>query len=102
MEQREPNAESKALGLIEKYVKKFRSMDYTLHPSDIPGESAGKGSNIGWAARKLSAKYPMNIRKDIILTGIDCECAPDTFFLASGTAAPDDSYLPHDSLTSRK
>ena len=78
MEQRELSAESKALGLIESYVKRFRSMDYTLHPSDIPGESAGKGSNMGWAARKLSAQYPVDIRRDVIVTGIDCEPTPET------------------------
>jgi hypothetical protein len=71
MEQREVNGESKALSLIQEFVKKFRSIDYTLHPSDIPGEAAGKGSNIGWAARKLSAKYPISIRKNVIITGID-------------------------------
>jgi hypothetical protein len=71
MEQREVNAESKALSLINEFVKKFRSIDFTLHPSDIPGEAAGKGSNIGWAARKLSARYPMSARKNVIITGID-------------------------------
>ncbi|KAK7427660.1 hypothetical protein QQZ08_005766 [Neonectria magnoliae] len=71
MEQREISAEIKALGLIQEFAKKFRSIDLTLHPSDIPGEAAGKGSNIGWAARKLSAKYSMGIRKDVVITGID-------------------------------
>lgn len=76
MEQRESNAETKALGLIQQFAKKFRSIDFTLHPSEIPGEAAGKGSNIGWAARKLSAKYSMGVRKDVIITGIDGMCAP--------------------------
>lgn len=71
MEQREDNAETKALGLIQEFVKKFRSIDFTLHPPDIPGEAAGKGSNIGWAARKLSEKYPVSMRKNVIITGID-------------------------------
>lgn len=71
MEQREVNAESKALGLIQDFVKKFRSIDFTLHPADIPGEAAGKGSNVAWAARQLSTKYPMGMRKEVIITGID-------------------------------
>lgn len=71
MEQREHNVEMKAMNLIQEFVKKFRSIDFTLHPSDIPGESPGKGSNIAWAARKLSEKYPNSIRKDVIVTGID-------------------------------
>ncbi|KAH8736997.1 glycosyl transferase family group 2-domain-containing protein [Ilyonectria robusta] len=83
MEQRESNAETKALGLIQQFAKKFRSIDFTLHPSEIPGEAAGKGSNIGWAARKLSAKYSMGVRKDVIITGIDADShlAADYFTL---------------------
>ncbi|KAJ4130899.1 hypothetical protein NW768_006438 [Fusarium equiseti] len=71
MEQRESTAEIKALGLIQEFAKRFRSLDFTLHPSDIPGEAAGKGSNIGWAARKLSEKYPSTLRNNVIVTGID-------------------------------
>ena len=74
MEQREPNVETKALSLVSEFVKKFRAIDFTLHPSDIPGESAGKGSNVAWAARKLSEKYRMGIRKNVIVTGIDGAC----------------------------
>ncbi|KAH7257149.1 glycosyl transferase family group 2-domain-containing protein, partial [Fusarium tricinctum] len=73
MEQRESNADTKALGLIQEFAKKFRSLDFTLHPSDIPGESAGKGSNIGWAARKLSERYSATVRKNVIITGIDAD-----------------------------
>ncbi|RFN46966.1 glycosyl transferase gt-a type structural fold protein [Fusarium flagelliforme] len=68
MEQRESTAETKALGLIQEFAKRFRSLDFTLHPSDIPGEAAGKGSNIGWAARKLSEKYPSTLRNSVIVT----------------------------------
>jgi hypothetical protein len=60
--------------LISEFVKKFRSIDFTIHPSDIPGESAGKGSNAAWCARKLSEKYTMAQRKDVLITGIDGEC----------------------------
>ncbi|KAF4581158.1 sphingomyelinase family [Ophiocordyceps camponoti-floridani] len=73
MEQREVDGESKALSLIQEFVKKFRSIDYTIHPAGIPGESAGKGSNLGWAAKKLSAKYSMGIRKNVVVTGIDAD-----------------------------
>ncbi|KAF4423146.1 hypothetical protein F53441_14274, partial [Fusarium austroafricanum] len=71
MEQRESNAEIKALGLVQEFAKKFRSLDFTLHPSDIPGEAAGKGSNIAWAARKLSERYSTTVRRNVIITGID-------------------------------
>lgn len=71
MESREQNGETKAMTIIQEFVKKFRSIDYTLHPSDIPGEAPGKGSNMAWAGRKLSEKYPLSLRKDVIITGID-------------------------------
>jgi hypothetical protein len=71
MEQRESNADTKALRFINEFQKKFRSIDFTIHPSDIPGELAGKGSNMAWAARKLSEKYSIGQRKDVIVTGID-------------------------------
>ncbi|RFU76213.1 hypothetical protein TARUN_6035 [Trichoderma arundinaceum] len=73
MELRETGGESKALSLIHQFSKKFRSIDYTLHPADIPGEAAGKGSNLAWAARKLSAKYTLSARKNVIVTGIDAD-----------------------------
>ncbi|KAI0512458.1 glycosyl transferase family group 2-domain-containing protein [Xylaria bambusicola] len=73
MEAREPNVEAKALAIINEFVKKFRSIDFTLHPPDIPGEAPGKGSNMAWAGRKLSEKYPLSVRKDVIITGIDAD-----------------------------
>lgn len=71
MEAREQNGEVKAMTIIQEFAKKFRSINYTLHPSDIPGEAPGKGSNMAWAGRKLSEKYPLSIRKDVIITGLD-------------------------------
>lgn len=71
MEQREKNVELKAMSLVSEFIKKFRSIDFTLHPSDIPGEAAGKGSNVAWAARKLSERYSLEARKNVIITGID-------------------------------
>ena len=71
MEQREADADSKALRLIDEFSAKFRNITYTVHPSDIPGESAGKGSNVAWVARKLSERYPIEQRKNVVVTGID-------------------------------
>ncbi|KAK3328857.1 glycosyl transferase family group 2-domain-containing protein [Apodospora peruviana] len=73
MEQREANADMKAALLINEFAKKFRSIDFTIHPSDIPGEVAGKGSNAAWVARKISEKYSIGQRKDVIVTGIDAD-----------------------------
>jgi len=83
MEQREANVEVKAMSLIQEFVKKFRTIDYTLHPSDIPGEAAGKGSNVAWAARKLSQRYTMAQRKDVVITGIDGRCSARSLICCS-------------------
>ena len=77
MEQREEKAESKALDLIQRFVKKFKAIDFTIHPPDIPGEAAGKGSNMAWAAKKLSEKYLASNRKNVVVTGIDCKSEPE-------------------------
>jgi hypothetical protein len=71
MEMREQGAEVKAIGLVHEYIKKFHFIGFTLHPSDISGEAAGKSSNTGWAARTLSERYPIEQRKDVIITAID-------------------------------
>lgn len=71
MEQREKGAEIMAMSLTSEFIKKFRSIDFSLHPSDIPGEAAGKGSNVDWIARKLSQRYSLEARKNVIITGID-------------------------------
>ena len=71
MEAREVNSDVKALGLISDYLKRFRSIDFTLHPSDIPGDSPGKSSNISWAARKASERYTDVVRDDVIFTVVD-------------------------------
>lgn len=98
MEVRENNVELKAMGLVQEYLKKFRSMDFTIHPANIPGESAGKGSNMAWAVRKLSEKYSIQARKDVIVTGIDgtssnlLDLLPQTVFSVA-------AYYSHDTLT---
>jgi hypothetical protein len=85
MEQREHNAETKAMRFTNEFAKKFRSIDFTIHPPDIPGELAGKGSNMAWAARKLSEKYNLGQRKDVIVTGIDADSHLSSNYFASVT-----------------
>ncbi|CAK7271430.1 hypothetical protein SEPCBS119000_004602 [Sporothrix epigloea] len=73
MEEREKEADIKAMSLIAEFNNKFRSIDFTLHPADMPNECPGKGSNVDWAARKLSERYPIDYRKNVIITGIDAD-----------------------------
>jgi hypothetical protein len=79
MEQREIGAELKALTLISEFAKKFRFIDYTLHPGDIPGHSPGKSSNLSWVARKMSERYPSEKRRNVIFTVMDGMSCPGSF-----------------------
>jgi hypothetical protein len=85
MEQREANGDIKAMNLVQSFVKRFRSITYTMHPSDIPGEAAGKGSNVAWAARELSRNYTMAMRKNVVVTGIDADSHLSTQYFDSIT-----------------
>ncbi|KAK3397953.1 glycosyl transferase family group 2-domain-containing protein [Sordaria brevicollis] len=73
MEQRESDVETKAVLLANEFTRRFRSINFTVHPSNIPGELPGKGSNLAWAARQLSQRYTPAQRKDVIVTGIDAD-----------------------------
>lgn len=60
------NALKNARMMEDKYSGVFRNFVVTVHPSDIPGEIHGKGSNQAWAIRK--------IKKDVIdKDGIDAD-----------------------------
>jgi hypothetical protein len=60
MEEGEENHEIKAKKLISVFGKRFFSMRYSAHPRNIPGEAAGKSSNVAWAA----LDYANNISTD--------------------------------------
>lgn len=49
MEAREQNVEQKAKRLVNDYILQFKDMLYTVHPSGMPDESPGKGSNSNFA-----------------------------------------------------
>ncbi len=42
--------------LIKKYQKSFAGMHLFIHPKDLPGEVAGKGSNLHYAGQQARAK----------------------------------------------
>ena len=72
MEARDPNALSVATKLESSFRHKFRDMQHTVHPADIPGEVPGKSSNIGWAAQEVQRKYAGSPDwKDVLLTVMD-------------------------------
>lgn len=63
METSELHHGSKSDNLKEYFKDIFLQFIVTNHPSDLPGEARGKGSNISYAARKGCAK--------LIESGID-------------------------------
>jgi hypothetical protein len=52
MEEREVDAHAKAHELRAHFADRFARILVTIHPADLPGEVAGKGSNQAWAARQ--------------------------------------------------
>jgi cellulose synthase/poly-beta-1,6-N-acetylglucosamine synthase-like glycosyltransferase len=52
MEEREPEAYTKADQLIAHFEGKFANILATYHPDDLPGEVVGKGANEAWAVRQ--------------------------------------------------
>ena len=53
MEEREAGSRGKGESLRSQFVDKFLDISVSIHPFGLPGEVAGKGSNVGWGARWL-------------------------------------------------
>lgn len=53
MEEREAGSRAKGDTLRTQYADKFKDITISIHPSGLPGEVPGKGSNVGWGARWL-------------------------------------------------
>ncbi|CZS90210.1 uncharacterized protein RCO7_08631 [Rhynchosporium graminicola] len=74
MEQGELGCELKATGLQKDYKKRFRHIEYTVHPRGIAGEAQGKSSNLCWAAKYINGKYRNEAEKrNIIVTVMDSD-----------------------------
>lgn len=61
--------------LQQEYGSELKKFITTIHPKNIPGEIAGKGSNISYAARQtLAAINQMKIPyEDILVTSLDAD-----------------------------
>mmetsp|Transcript_55629 Transcript_55629/g.120126 ORF Transcript_55629/g.120126 Transcript_55629/m.120126 type:complete len:767 (+) Transcript_55629:108-2408(+) len=53
MEDREPEARTKAAALEIMFAGKFRGIFSTFHPADLPNDPPGKASNMAWAFKTL-------------------------------------------------
>lgn len=76
-EERESGVLCKAKNLVYNYRQRgaFAYIDFSLHPSNIVGESAGKSSNVNWATRFLAHRIPERFRNGTILTIMDADTA---------------------------
>ncbi|MEX0917975.1 MAG: glycosyltransferase family 2 protein [Candidatus Paceibacterota bacterium] len=68
----------------EKYGDQFANFLVTTHPKDVPGEMAGKGSNVSYAMEEIRTKVldPHGIRYNHVLVSnfdIDTVLYPDYF-----------------------
>lgn len=54
MEEKEKEAPEKAQKLITSFGKSFYAIHTTFHPVGLPGEIAGKSSNVAYAAREIT------------------------------------------------
>lgn len=75
MEQKESRAPEKAVALISTYQDRFRDICGTFHPSGLPGEISGKGSNVAWAAKHIvqTRQDASADPRDVIITVMDGE-----------------------------
>lgn len=74
MEQKETKAPEKAISLIAQFEGDFRDICSTFHPANLPGEIAGKGSNVAFAARHIIEAYRTDASvspRDVIITVMD-------------------------------
>ena len=74
MEQKETEAAEKAEQLISVFETAFAQIHATFHPPGVPGEIAGKSSNVAFAARHIMALHARddeNGAMDTLITVID-------------------------------
>jgi hypothetical protein len=76
MEQKEAHSGEKAKLLIAAFDACFFDVRATFHPSGLPGEIAGKSSNVSFAAREVFRRHVGESEKaSTIITVIDCKTA---------------------------
>lgn len=82
-----PETETTAKTLAEKYKDHFYKTMVVMHPWPMPGEVAGKGGNITYAARKFKdylAKEKINPAR-VLVTTLDADNRPDPKYLSALT-----------------
>ncbi|KZP01101.1 hypothetical protein CALVIDRAFT_474773, partial [Calocera viscosa TUFC12733] len=97
MEEREAGSGEKAALLADEYGRAFLDIAYCLHPAGVPGESAGKSSNVAWGARFMAAREmdnPQRLARQVVTVMDSDTCFAADFFLSIAVkfalAPPDD------------
>ncbi|KAI3105138.1 CAZyme family GT2 [Penicillium roqueforti] len=76
MEQKELEAPAKAVSLVSTFETRFSHIEATFHPSGVPGEIAGKSSNVAYAAQRIINSHRRDDREDLtnkLITVIDAD-----------------------------
>lgn len=71
--------------IVKDYKDKFFAIAQTVHPGDIVGELAGKGSNVEWCVRELEKKFIPELgidRENIIVSFFDIDTKPYPYYFA--------------------
>lgn len=81
--------EQTARQLREEFCDEFAAFELVRHPSDLPGEIAGKGANISYAGREL-AQWTTAQGIDpalVLVTTLDCDNKPHPSYFDCATYA---------------
>ncbi|RMZ86575.1 hypothetical protein DV736_g6198, partial [Chaetothyriales sp. CBS 134916] len=74
MEERDSSARSISSQMKILYTGRFMNITVTFHPAGLPGETAGKSSNVSWAAREVIRSYSEeSVQKDVLVTIMDSD-----------------------------
>ena len=99
MEQKEPEAAEKAAKLVSVFEKSFLQIRPTFHPAGLPGEIAGKSSNVAFSARHIIEIYRADLTGGsckVIITVMDGKLSPVCKAILTSIA---DTHLSQDYFT---
>lgn len=91
MEQKEPGAAEKAAMLVSQFEKSFLHICPTFHPAALPGEIAGKSSNVAFAASHITEVRHPALAGDscnVIITVMDGKLAISSKALLTSQPIP--------------
>lgn len=86
MEQKEPGSAEKGAALARRFASSFANVLVTVHPGNLPGEIACKGSNQAWAAREAKRFVLDELRlptENVTITSCDADSILHPDYLAA-------------------